>query len=148
VQPGGVKTLVTDDDQHRLVADRVNRHGPAAASRHGFAQRALADLAGHALREGQPGSSQCGEVIWVRASGVLPDNQTVPAGHGRPGNPGHLLLERTHLCEHGVFDHLRSYPLVNNDFTSPGRGQEFRRRSFNSGISRSRISRRFTSAEH
>jgi hypothetical protein len=111
VQLGGVKPLVPDDDQDRLGADRVNGHGPAAAPRHGLAEQALADLGGHALRERQPGGGQCGEVIRVHAPGIFPDDQAVPAGHGRAGNPGHLLLERAHLRDQGVFDHLRSPPL-------------------------------------
>jgi hypothetical protein len=111
VQPGGVEPLVAHDDEHRLDADRVDRHGPAAAPRHGLAQRALTDLGGHALREGQPGGGERGEVVGVHAPGVLPDDQAVAAGQRRPGYPGYLLLERAHLCEQGILDHWRCSPL-------------------------------------
>jgi hypothetical protein len=112
VQPGGVQPFVADDDQDRPGADRVNGHAPAAAPRHCLAQRAVADLVGHALREGQPRSGQRGEVVRVYAPGVLPDDQAIPAGHGRAGNPGHLLLKRAHLREQSVFNHLRTSPLA------------------------------------
>jgi len=90
-QAVGVEPLVPDQHQHRAVTDRVDRHRAAAAAGHGLAQRALADLGGHPLRDRQPGSGERGQVVRVNAAGVLPHDQPVQAGHGGASDPGHLF---------------------------------------------------------
>jgi hypothetical protein len=105
MQPTDIQTLISDENQDRPGTDRVDHHMAVAAPGHGFTQRALANLAGHSLRERQPGSRQCGEILRINTTGILLDDQAITARHSRPGDPGYSVLQCTHLREQWILIH-------------------------------------------
>jgi hypothetical protein len=105
MQAADVQALIADEHQNRSRADRVDHHMSVAAPGGSFAQCAVANLAGHALSQRQPGGRQRGEIVRVDTTGVFLDDQAVATGHRRPGDPGYAVSQSSHLREQRVLTH-------------------------------------------